>query len=319
MQAGVSAGICCGEFWLGGEALLLRPTVYRPYSAIESGRVSVITPQEGRWVGKTKPPYTWGYRIEVGYQRGCWDTRANWSSWIHTNTFDLSVDDSRLIWLTYVVVSPNQDFVSPGRMIRKDHFKFQSIDAEFSRWLGEPCSLWSHRLLGGVRYARIRYDTLIDVTGINDESDTTSIFNRWDSDALGIGPRAGIENHLRLCWGFHLSGDASVALLLGTIKGRYYDEEYETEAGGGLEFVITSERMLPANLVLPNGEIKLGVGHCLDMGIAHVETEVSYQISYYPRGRLRSQYFDARTRINRGITRIPFALDGWAFHLTGRF
>ncbi len=319
VSGAVSANWWCGIWSVEGEALLLRPTVYRPYAAILSpvnnanSSAADETPLDGRWVGNTKPGYDWGYRVGVGYEQNCLDVRANWSSWIQTNNFSLVVGADERIW-PLIHPETNTALISPGILDRSDQFKVQSIDGEIGRRTQGSCSCWSARIFGGIRYSRIRYNFASDASGTNQESLFALLVNKAGSDVQGIGPRIGFGAGLDICWGIRLLGNASASLLFGSMKGSYLDFATVFDSPPVRHF--TSSRVDPTNIVIGNAEGYFGLGYGYSLGCCgELWVEAGYRVLYFTHGILRAQFLGTQREGLSAVTTQSFALDGFVFKL----
>ncbi len=321
ISASAGADWLCGTWSVEGEALLLRPSLDRPYTAIvapvNNSHSGTETPLDGRWVGNTRPGYKWGFRAGVGYERNCFDVRGRYASWIHTDTFNLAVGTDERIWMTSTLDFSNLSFLSPGVLDRSDQLKAQSIDLEVGRRT-QDSHCWSARFFAGVRYSRIRYKTAMDAAGSDIGSDFMLIVLKNESDIQGIGPRIGLGTGLDLCWGFRLLGEASAALLFGSKKGAYMEVQNDLAPSPASLFV--SSRIDPTDVVIANAEGFFGFGYSQCLGYSGgIEAEVGYRISYFSEGTIRAQFFSQQNLGISSVTTQPFALDGFVFKLGAKY
>ena len=153
----------------------------------------------------------------------------------------------------------------------------------------------------------------MDASGTDSNDRTSFISYKMDSDVQGIGPKVGLDAGFNLCWGFQLLGDASVAVLFGSMKAFYLD--FNTSSTP-LNAVFISGRVDPTNIVIGNFEGFLGLGYNDSLGCCgELLAEVGYRLSYFTHGVVRAQFFDDVNEALSRVTTQSFALDGFVFKL----
>jgi Legionella pneumophila major outer membrane protein precursor len=313
---GVSANMddwYCGQPWVAGEALLLRPTGIYPYTSVSGlERSPQLSTNQSVTQRSLCRGYEWGYKIEVGYRLCMCELLVNWLSF--NNTYrstlhhppELSVGPSQATASDFFPVFP----VIQAAIEREvSSINYDVLDAEMGRLMCMECSCLDWRVAVGLRYARVVLQQemtigtdLVQLSGVCQSS-----------DVQGMGPRVVLSAHFDLVWGFGLSGSLSGDLLIGSAKSGYAVSLVGEDAA---PYFFKSNNPSYCRL-LPAAEIKFGVDYELSLWCGLLGFgEVGYQLTHYVCGSQNTLYAPAGIIFtdNRVLDR-PISFDGWSFRL----
>jgi Legionella pneumophila major outer membrane protein precursor len=309
LQGAASANLFCGNVWVAGEALLLRPSGAYPYTTL-------IGPKGGAPDGAqvaSCPDYEWGYKVEVGYRNCDKEVLVNWLSWNngYRNRFSFTGDE--LAWLTEGSIAGGaENWPGPGYLDARNTLKYDVLDAEVAKWMCKECSRFSGRGFVGLRYARIcnhRGSVLVEeARGL-----VSAIVSR--SDVQGTGPRAGFGARWDLWCNFGLTGSVAGHLLIGSAKSQVFDREFSLD----LDTVVTTADVKNRKTcrIIPASEIKFGLDWkgCLFCGFSG-ELGVGYQISHYFYGDQSTLFTQSGNSAGTNhVHTDPVSFDGWYLRL----
>jgi Legionella pneumophila major outer membrane protein precursor len=335
----------CGNFWVAGEALLLRPTGMYPYAAIvgpvvERGdTANQFTLPFGDQCA-TCPDYKWGYKIELGYRNCDRDILINWTSFNNGYQNKFQAKDDNILWSTTgqpslpvgipEILAATPDLLNEalinGTLAAKSCIKYDVLDAEIGVSKCEPCSRFSRRMFAGLRYARI-VNNRAAVVGPSEllvsgeaPGGVAAFFTlQQKSDVQGIGPRGGFGGRYDLFCGIGFHASMAGHLLIGSTKSSFEEHNFSV-VPVELEILdengVVSVRNRKVCRILPVSEIKFGFDWkpCLFCGLTG-DFEVGYQISHYFYGSQDTFFVD---NVNEGINRVrtdPVSFDGFYFRL----
>jgi Legionella pneumophila major outer membrane protein precursor len=324
LQGAASAGLFCGNVWVAGEALLLRPSGFYPYTvilgpAVDSEETTVTVPVGDQLAAC--PSYEWGYKVEVGYRNCDKEILINWLSFNNSYKSRFSFSDQEQIWPS--ISSTGARLVGPGRFESMDTVRYDALDAEAAKWMCKECSRFSGRAFLGLRYARLRHNSGSITFAQPSEGVEVEQTLSQRSDFQGIGPRAGLGGRWDVWCNFGLTGSVAGHLLIGSAKSQFINTV--GFSGGAAEELQDEVFLTPANAknrkycrIIPASEIKFGIDWrgCLFCGLSG-ELGVGYQITHYFYGD-HSTLFTQNGTTAAGTNHVhtdPMSFDGWYFRL----
>lgn len=231
------------------------------YSPI-TNLVSVVTGQPTRTV-YSDFDYHSGFKLGLGSVFGCdsWVWHVDWTRFHHrTNTSrtasDFTVGTGALSdtnWF-YQVSIQNQVLAAESLRASWD-LDLDWIDVTLARPFYEGMCLTLNPF-AGLRVSLIKqtFDlTLVDLLNVTPPSSTLTSHNR--SRSWAIGPRAGVDTHYLLGWGFRLQAEVGGSLLYTRYTTLDHSEDATTPGAENLEFGSD-----PISVVRPMLEANLGIG-----------------------------------------------------------
>jgi Legionella pneumophila major outer membrane protein precursor len=315
LQGAASANLFCGNVWVAGEALLLRPSGGYPFLVIlgpaQDADEQLVTVPVGDQLAIC-PGYESGYKVEVGYRNCDKEVLVNWLSWNNSYGKTIEADgENTQLWNTqtstfFQASSGRQPIVS--RI--KDVYKYDALDAEIAKSWCKECSKWSARAFLGLRYARIARNTAAEAVFTN-SGDVVVLFARR-SDVQGTGPRAGLGGRWNLWCDFGLTGSVAGHLLIGSAKSQHFDS---VPAAG--DTILANVKNRKYCRIIPASEIKFGLDWkgCLFCGFSG-ELGVGYQISHYFYGDQTTLFTQSSSSTGTNhVHTNPMSFDGWYFRI----
>jgi Legionella pneumophila major outer membrane protein precursor len=320
MLQGVASagGLMCGNFWVAGEALLLRPSGAYPYAVIRGPIQEVLEGQLQVPIGDQVavcPSYEWGYKIELGYRNCDKEILVNWLSFNNSYKNGFAFSEEEQIW--QAAAWDGLPIAGPGAYLAARTVRYEALDAEVAKWMCKECSKFSGRLFVGLRYARIQNN---DANLVIDEAllpnFESRIFAR--SDFQGTGPRAGLGARWDAWCNFGLTGSVAGHLLIGSAKSQFYNDTLNVEQPEPLIDVRADVMNRKSCRLIPASEIKFGLDWkgCLFCGLSG-ELGVGYQITHYFYGS-HSTLFTQNNATPAGTNHVhtdPVSFDGWYFRI----
>lgn len=200
----LSAFFCCDE-WGGlqieGEWLYFRPTK-TDYSVtvVDTSSVADSTIKPATIV----PSYQSGWRVKGAYIFcGCDDELI--FSWTQLRTHDKRNYFAGLSFSESIVFTTTQASES-------FRFSYDAMEALYKHRFYCDCRFLLN-FLGGVQYTWIGYKDYISFPLL-----TAGSFQKESAHYWGVGPEFGTDARLALCYGFSLTGRATGALLIGSMR-----------------------------------------------------------------------------------------------------
>jgi Legionella pneumophila major outer membrane protein precursor len=315
MLQGVASanGLMCGNFWVAGEALLLRPTGAYPYSVIrgpaEIDGVEVTVPVGDQLA--VCPSYEWGYKVELGYRNCDKEILVNWLSFNNGYKNRYTFTEEQKAWFIDSDTALVPFLEGPGQIDSRNCVKYDVLDAEVAKWMCRECSGLSGRAFLGLRYARICHNR---GTFLSDDPEVPPVAVISRSDLQGTGPRAGLGARWNLWCNFGLTGSAAGHLLIGSAKSQFFNSDDIDQSGVEERANVKNRKVCR---IIPASEIKFGIDWqpCLFCGFSGL-FEVGYQITHY-------FYGDQSTLLTQSgsgaatnhVHTDPMSFDGWYFRI----
>jgi Legionella pneumophila major outer membrane protein precursor len=315
-----ASGLFCGNFWVAGEALLLRPSGFYPYAvvrgpAFDSEGVPLSVP-----VGDQPAvcrSYEWGYKVEVGYRNCDKEILVNWLSFNNSYKNGFAFSEEEQIW--GAAGFPGGQLIGPGDFIAGRTFRYDSLDAEAAKLVSQECSKFSGRIFLGLRYARVQHNDVTLALQVLEAGIRSGNRILARSDFQGIGPRVGLGGRWDAWCNFGLTGSIAGHMLIGSAKSEFTNAFVFIPVG--LDPVLLTRaavRNQKTCRIIPASEIKFGIDWrpCLFCGLSG-ELGVGYQITHYFYGdhsTLLTQNGGTRAGTNHVHT-DPVSFDGWYLRL----
>jgi Legionella pneumophila major outer membrane protein precursor len=317
-----ASGLFCGNFWVAGEALLLRPSGAYPYAVIRGPALnpdaSPVTVPVGDQVAVC-PSYEWGYKIELGYRNCDKEILVNWLSFNNSYKNKFAYSDQEQIW--EAAGFPGIPLVGPGEYVAGRTFRYDALDAEAAKLVSKECSKFSGRMFVGLRFARIQNN---DVTlALRDEflpdfEFGNRIFAR--SDFQGVGPRVGLGARWDAWCNFGVTGSVAGHMLIGSAKSEFTNDTVVQVSAEVIELQTKAAvRNHKTCRIIPASEIKFGIDWrpCLFCGLTG-EFGVGYQITHYFYGSHSTLFTQNNETAPAGTNHVhtdPVSFDGWYFRI----
>lgn len=262
---------------LGFTALFLQPTSSNLHYVAEAEPLPAPTPN---WrITDINPDYHFGF--DLGLDLMLHQTNSNiMLNWEHFHSVD---SRSKTV--------PSEDMLGPFFTIGPDaspynkshghvHFKFDEANLDYGLLVNFGDRLQTN-LFAGVSYAYIK-ETLTSKYANPDGTDRRTI--RTPSRFSGAGPQIGVDFNFRIIQGFHLTGNAAAALLIGSMKNHTTYESVSPLLGG---LGITPPNKQTTHVrrrtqVVPGLEGKLGLAYSYTFYKHYmVSLEAGYQAQIY--------------------------------------
>lgn len=274
-----------GNFRLAFEALYFSPTMA---NNVYATRELSLIPFESK-THANNFDYDWGLRVEGSYLfpatgndvLAAWtdiemDDRSNQTLVASANGLALNPTEIPFVW------NGNFDFLAAAQDLNissRYDVDYQAFDLE----VGQAIVFMERvmmRFHAGIRYADIETELRINasqsVGGGNFDVETQTATSEWD----GVGIRAGANAAWDIGHGFHITGAASAAALVGSVDRRA--TSFYEDTGVPASVVEQEIKADYDTRVVPNVEARLGVSYThAFVNQSELSLELGYQIANY--------------------------------------
>jgi hypothetical protein len=189
----------------------LQPSGSDLHYAAEANPLPILTPN---WkIHDIKTDYHWGFDIGVKGLFHCTNTnlKANWEHFHSTDSSSKTVPSSKMIG-PFFEIGPDAEPYKKAHGKVTFHFDEANLDYGICVNFGDRLEA---NLFGGVSFALIKQKIFSKFSNLDGTIVRTISV---PSTYFGAGPQLGLDFSYRIVKGFHFTGNAAAALLVGTQK-----------------------------------------------------------------------------------------------------